>query len=86
MTTLVAILTDTVINAAMERAEGEVCPPGEARCDGFPNTVEEALTTLHRDGWCCIGRVAAYAGREPWDGWFHVDRGAVRSIPTTKRR
>jgi hypothetical protein len=78
MTELAPILTDDEIAEVMQRAEQAVCLPGDARCYGFPYGVEDALTMLTADGWCRIGWVAAYAGRETWDVWHHVDTGELR--------
>ena len=81
---LAPILTDDVIAEVLLRAEQTVCPPGDARCDGFAFGVAEALSSLTPDGWCEIGWVAASAGRETWDVSFHVDTGKTRHIKQPK--
>jgi hypothetical protein len=75
---LAPILSDALIDAALRRAERDVGAAGDPRSNGFPYTVEEALKSLDRDGWCRIGWVAGRSGRDDWDVWFHVDRGEVR--------
>ncbi len=75
---LAPILSDAVIDDALRRAEREVCAPGDPRGYGFPYTVEDALRSLDRDGWCRVGWVAGRCGRDDWAVWFHVDTGAVR--------
>jgi len=75
---LAPILSDAVIDDALRRAERAVCAPGDPRCYGFAYSVEVAVSSLDRDGWCRIGWVAGRGGRDDWDVWFHVDRGEVR--------
>jgi hypothetical protein len=75
---LAPILSDDVIDAALRRAEREVCAPGDPRCYGFAYSVEDALRSMQADGWCRVGWVAGRSGRDDWDVWFHVVRGEVR--------
>ena len=76
---LAPILSDDLIDAALRRAEREVCAPGDPRCYGFPFTVEDSLDSMTPDGWCRIGWVAGRGGRDTWEAWFHLDTGAVRT-------
>ena len=72
---LAPILSDDLIDAALRRAEREVCAPGDPRCYGFAYPVEEALHSLTPDGWCRVGWVSGRGGRDDWDVWFHADTG-----------
>ena len=76
---LTPILSDEAIDDALQRAERDVCAPGDPRCDGFAFAVEDALRTLTPAGWRRVGWVAGRGGRDDWDVWFDVDTGEVRS-------
>lgn len=71
-------LTGELIAAAMLRAERAVCPPGDARCYGFPYGVTSARESQTPAGWCLIGWVAAASGRQTWDAWLNVETGEGR--------
>ena len=73
-------LTETLITAAMAKADRHVCVESD-RCFALPHRLEDARATCTPKGRWRVGWLVSQGGPESWGVWLEVSTGLVKRIP-----